>query len=46
MINEVGGLQLASELLEYAAPAVIRENRIRRNETVNSLTAEPGLGKS
>ncbi|MGW9552083.1 site-specific integrase [Citricoccus zhacaiensis] len=38
-INDVGGLQLASELLGHSDPAVTREHYIRRNETVNPATA-------
>lgn len=38
-INEVGGLQLASELLGHSDPAITREHYIRRNETVNPATA-------
>lgn len=39
-INELGGLQLASEILGHSDPAITRENYIRRNETVNPITAE------
>lgn len=39
-INEVGGLQLASELLGHSDPAITREHYIRRNETVNPVTAD------
>ncbi|MEW2011047.1 tyrosine-type recombinase/integrase [Microbacterium sp. NPDC078814] len=38
-INEIGGLQLASELLGHSDPAITREHYIRRNETVNPETA-------
>lgn len=38
-INEIGGLQLASELLGHSDPAITREHYIRRNETVNPATA-------
>lgn len=38
-INEVGGLQLASELLGHSDPAITREYYIRRNETVDPVTA-------
>jgi len=38
-INEIGGLQLASELLGHSDPAITREHYIRRNETVNPITA-------
>ena len=38
-INDVGGLQLASELLGHSDPAITREHYIRRNETVNPATA-------
>ena len=39
-INEIGGLQLASELLGHSDPSITREHYIRRNETVNPVTAE------
>ncbi|KAB1658128.1 tyrosine-type recombinase/integrase [Pseudoclavibacter sp. CFCC 11306] len=39
-INEIGGLQLASELLGHSDPSITREHYIRRNETVNPITAE------
>ena len=39
-INDIGGLQLASELLGHSDPAITREHYIRRNETVNPATAE------
>ncbi len=39
-INDVGGLQLASELLGHSDPAITREHYIRRNETVNPATAD------
>ncbi|MCD7102070.1 site-specific integrase [Pseudoclavibacter sp. 13-3] len=39
-INEIGGLQLASELLGHSDPSITREHYIRRNETVNPATAE------
>ena len=48
-INEIGGLQLASELLGHSDPAITREYYIRRNETVNPITAdflEQAFGKA
>lgn len=39
-INEIGGLQLASELLGHSDPSITREHYIRRNETVNPITAD------
>ena len=39
-INEIGGLQLASELLGHSDPSITREHYIRRNETVNPVTAK------
>lgn len=39
-INNVGGLQLASELRGHSDPAITREHHIRRNETVNPVTAD------
>lgn len=39
-INEIGGLQLASDLLGLSDPSTTREHYIRRNETVNPVTAE------
>ena len=39
-INKIGGLQLASELLGHSDPSFTREHYIRRNETVNPITAE------
>lgn len=39
-INEVGGLQLASELLGHSDPSITRDHYIRRNETVNPVTAD------
>lgn len=39
VINENGGLQLASELLGHSDPAITREHYIRRNETVDPATA-------
>ncbi len=48
-INEIGGLQLASELLGHSDPAITREYYVRRNETVNPATAnylEQAFGKT
>ncbi|WP_281363081.1 site-specific integrase [Changpingibacter yushuensis] len=48
-INEIGGLQLASELLGHSDPSITREHYIRRNETVDPITAEfleNALGKA
>lgn len=39
-IKDVGGLQLASELLGHSDPAITREHYIRRNETVIPATAD------
>lgn len=39
-INEIGGLQLASELLGHSDPSITRQHYIRRNETVNPITAD------
>lgn len=39
-INEIGGLQVASEILEHLAPSITSEHYIRPNETVNPITAD------
>lgn len=39
-INEIGGLQLASELLGHSDPSITREHYIRRNGTVNPVTVK------
>lgn len=38
-INEIGGLQLACELLGHSNLPIAREHYTRRNETVNPATA-------
>lgn len=39
-INEIGGLELASELFGHTDPSITREHYIHRNETVNPITAD------